>query len=110
MAFIGAQHTEETLVSGYDLTNGVSGWTSSNLIQFSNISIQLSYSTVINQPTLCVNQSHDNINWDCFYEELLPQGTDSLTIERNNFSGKYIQFVVKDGTGNGTIDVKLIAK
>lgn len=110
MAFIGSIYFEETLVTNYDLSNGVSGFTSSNLIQFSNVSIQISHVNVSDQPLICVDQSHDNINWDCIYEELLPVGTDSLTVERTNFTGKYLRFEVKDNNGQGTVSAKLIAK
>lgn len=110
MAFIGAQYFEETLVTNYDLSNGVSGWTSSNLIQFRDASIQISHVSVDNQPFICIEHSHDNSSWDCIYEELLPFGTDSLTIERTNFTGKFLRFKIKDTNGQGIVSAKLIAK
>ncbi len=110
MAFIGAQYFEETLVTNYDLSNGISAFTSSNLIQFRDASIQISHVNVNDQPLICVDHSHDNTNWDCIYEELLPVGTDSLTIERTNFTGKFLRFRIKDTNGEGTVSVNLIAK
>lgn len=110
MAFIGDIFKEETLVSIYDLTSGPTGWTSSNLIQFSNIALQLTHTSVSDQPRLCAYQSHDEVNWDCFFDGTVPEGTDSLTIERNNFTGKFVRFEVEDNNGIGTIGVKLIAK
>ena len=109
MAFIGDIYKEETLVTNYDLTNGATAWTTSNIIQFSNISLQVSYQNVSEQPNVCVYQSNDGVSWDCFYDNLLPIGNDSITIERNNFTGKFIKMDVDDN-GIGVISINLVAK
>lgn len=112
MAFIGDIYLEETLADSYDLSTGDSGFTSSNLIQFNNVAIQCSQTGATGSPTFILEQSHDGTNWDEIYNAHVSDGDGSSTIERNQFTGKYIKLsITRNGVApSGTMTVKLIAK
>lgn len=112
MAFIGDIYLEETLVTNYELGNGDSGFTSSNLIQFGTISVQCNQTNVKNNPTFILEQSHDGIAWDEVFRDYMSDGDGSSTIERNQFTGKFVRLrLIRNGSpATGLVTVKLIAK
>ena len=111
MAFLPEKNfLEQTLISGYSLSNGVTAFTSSDISKYMTISLQFQYSSVNGDTEFCLEQSNDNTNWSLLSDEyIIPIGSGNFVIDKGTFSGKYLRVNFKlVGTGNLTI--KLLAK
>lgn len=111
MAFLPERtYLEETLVNSYDLSNGISAFTSSDISQYITTSLQFVYNGVAGSNVFTIEQSNDNINWSNLSEEYeLPVSTGNLIIDKGSFSGKYIRVNITT-VGTGTLSVYLLAK
>ena len=111
MAFLPERtYLEETLVSSYDLSNGISAFTSSDISQYITTSLQFVYSNIQGSTIFTLEQSNDNTNWSDLSEEYeLPVSTGNFIIDKGSFSGKYIRVNVST-VGTGTLSVYLLAK
>ena len=111
MAFLPERNfLEETLVSNYDLSNGPTGFTTSDISEFNTLSLQFIYTSVAGTNVFVLEQSNDNTNWSDLSEEYeLPVSTGNFIIDKGSFSGKYIRVNVST-VGTGTLSVYLLAK
>lgn len=111
MAFLPEKNfLEETLVSGYSLSNGVTAFTTSDVSKYMTTSLQFIYSSVNDTNEFCLEQSNDSINWSLLSDEyIVPIGSGNFIIDKGTFSGKHLRVNFKI-TGTGTITIKLLAK
>jgi hypothetical protein len=112
MAFLPQRNfVEETLVNSYNLSAGISAFTSTNISDYNIISFQINANGINGNTTFVLEQSLDNINWTPISEDVyfLDNGSGSLTIQKSNFSGKYIRLRLTNA-GSGTISVFLLSK
>lgn len=101
---------EETLVSNYNLSNGVTSFTTSDVSKYITISLQFTYSSIMDDNEFKLEQSNDSINWSDLSESyLIPLGSGNFIIDKNTFSGKHIR-VNFNKTTMGSITIKLLAK
>lgn len=111
MAFLPEKtYLEETLISAYDLSTGVSTFTSSDLAKFSSISMHFSSTGVGGSNSFVIEQSGDSTNWSTLLDNSeLPAGDSNFVIDKAFFSGKLIrvQLVTNE---TGTLNCTLIAK
>ena len=106
MAFLPERNfLEETLVSNYDLSNGPTGFTTSDISEFNTLSLQFIYTSVAGTNVFVLEQSNDNTNWSDLSEEYaIPVGAGNFIIDKGTFSGKYVKINVTSTTsGNLTI-------
>ena len=111
MAFL-PQRTflEEKLVENYDLSNGVSAFTSSDISEFLTFSLQVNYDSIEGSNLFIIEQSNDNVNWSDLSDTLeLPVASGNFFIDKNSFSSKYIR-VNFTSTNIGSITIILICK
>lgn len=111
MAFLPEKNfLEQTLISGYSLSNGVTAFTSSDISKYMTISLQFQCSSINGDTEFCLEQSNDSTNWSLLSDEyVIPIGSGNFIIDKGTFSGKYLRVNLKlVGTGNLTI--KLLAK
>jgi len=111
MAFLPERNfLEETLVTNYDLSNGISAFTSSDFSQFKTVSLQFNYTNSNQNNDFTLEQSNDLINWSDLSEQFtLPVGSGSFVVDKNVFSGKYIRVNFKS-VGSGNITIILLGK
>jgi len=111
MAFLPEKNfLEETLTNNYNLSNGVSAFTSSDVSNYITLSLQFNYSSIQGQNDFILEQSNDAVNWSELSEEYtLPIGSGNFIIEKTNFSGKHLRvnFTV---VSQGTLTIKLLSK
>lgn len=112
MAFLPQRnYVEQTLANNYNLGNGLTAFTSVNIAEYNKISFQINTTGLSGSNRFTIEQSSDNVNWipinDTVYN--LDSGSGTLTIQKNDFSGKYIRIDLIDA-GNGTLTIILIAK
>jgi hypothetical protein len=106
MAFLPERNfLEETLVSNYDLSNGPTGFTTSDISEFNTLSLQFIYTDVTGTNLFVLEQSNDNTNWSELSETYsLPVGGGNFIIDKGTFSGKYLKIEITTTTsGNLTI-------
>lgn len=111
MAFLPEKNfLEETLTSGYSLSNGVTAFTSSDISRYLTTSIQFIYSTTNGENEFCLEQSNDSTNWSLLSDEyIIPIGSGNFIIDKGTFSGKHLRVNFKK-VGTGTITIKLLSK
>lgn len=111
MAFLPERtYIDETLVNNYNLSNGTTGFTSSDISKYITISLQFNYSNINGNNEFVIEQSNDSNNWGELGESyLLPIGSGSFIIDKNTFSGKHIRISFKV-VNSGSITIKLLAK
>lgn len=111
MAFLPEKNfLEETLTSGYSLSNGVTAFTTSDVSKYRTVSIQFIYTSINGDNEFCIEQSNDSINWSYLSEDYtVPIGNGNFIIDKNTFSGKHLRINFKI-VGSGTITIKLLAK
>lgn len=112
MAFLPQRnYKEQTLANSYNLSNGITAFTSDNIAEFNKISLQINTTGLTGSNSFKLEQSSDNFNWTPFNDNtyVLDLGSGSLVIQKNDFSGKYIRVNLNDAT-NGTLSIFLIAK
>lgn len=111
MAFLPEKnYIEETVVNNYDLSNGVTSFTSSDVSKYITLSLQFIYSSTNGDNEFCLEQSSDSVNWGTLSEEyIIPIGSGNFIIDKGTFSGKNIRVRLKK-VGIGNITIKLIAK
>lgn len=111
MAFLPQRnYKEETLVSNYDLSSGLSAFTSSDLSEFNTLSVQFIYSTVVGSNIFNLEQSNDSTNWSDLSENYeLPVSDGNFIIDKGTFSGKYVRVSITS-SGEGTLTLKVLAK
>lgn len=111
MAFLPEKtYFEETLVSGYSLSNGATAFTSSDVSKYITLSIQFIYSNSNGDNEMVIEQSNDSINWSELSESYrLPVGSGNFIIDKNTFSGKHIRISFKT-VGSGSITIKILSK
>ena len=95
MAFLPERNfLEETLVSNYDLSNGTSGFTTSDISEFNTLSLQFIYSSVAGSNLFTLEQSNDNTNWSDLSEEfMVPVGGGNDGTMTNMSSGSIVEDV-----------------
>lgn len=106
MAFLPERtYLEETLAKNYDLSNGPTGFTTSDISEFNTLSLQFIYTSAAGTNVFVLEQSNDNTNWSDLSEEYaLPVGGGNFIIDKGTFSGKYVKIDVTSTTsGNLTI-------
>lgn len=111
MAFL-PQRTflEETIVSNYNLSNGVTSFTSSDISKYLTFSLQFTYTNIAGDNEFILEQSNDSINWGNLSDvHKLPLGSGNFIIDKNTFSGKYIRINILN-TNLGTLTINLLAK
>lgn len=102
------QNFLETLASSYNLSLGATSFTSSDLSQYSKLSIQLTGSSLGGETTISISQSNNNINFDTLNGTTLSitSSSPSATLEKSFFSAKYLRVqLIAVGTGNITIQI-----
>lgn len=111
MAFLPERNfLEETLVSNYDLSNGPTGFTTSDISEFNTLSLQFVYTNVAGTNVFVLEQSNDNTNWSDLSEEYaLPVGDGNFIIDKGTFSGKYVKIDVTS-TSSGNLTIISLAK
>jgi len=111
MAFLPQRtYLEETLVKNYDLSNGITAFTSSDISQYITTSLQVVYTSIQGSTVFVLEQSNDNLNWSEISEEYeFPVGGGNFMIDKGTFSGKYLRVNLKI-TGNGIVSIYLLAK
>lgn len=111
MAFIPQKnYLEETIINNYNLTGGTESFNSSDISNYTILSLQFIYSSTKIGNIFIVEQSNDLTNWILLTEELeIPVGSGNFVIDKGSFTGKYIRirFITKS---EGTLSVKMIAK
>jgi len=101
---------EENLATNYDLSNGITGFTSSDLSKYLTFSVHVVYSSVAGSNLFILEQSNDNSNWSNLSEQYeLPVGNGNFIIDKGSFSGKYVR-VNLNSTSSGDISIILLAK
>ena len=112
MAFLPQRnYVEDTLVNSYNLNNGLTAFTSSNIADYNTISIQINANGLSGSNRFILEQSNDNSNWIALNSDIyvLDNGTGTLSIQKSNFAAKYLRVRLLDA-GNGTITIILISK
>jgi hypothetical protein len=111
MAFLPEKNfLEETIISGYSLSNGVTAFTSSDVSRYTTISLQFVYNNINGNTEFCLEQSNDNINWGLLSENYsIPIGSGNFTIDKGMFTGKHVRVNLKT-SGVGNLTIKLLAK
>ena len=112
MAFLPQRnYVEQTLASSYNLSTGITAFTSDNIAEYNKISFQISVVGASGTNRFEIEQSSDNTTWvpvnDTTY--VLDSGGGDILIQKNDFSGKYVRINLLDA-GNGTLTIILIAK
>ena len=101
---------EENLATNYDLSNGITGFTSSDLSKYLTFSVHVVYSSVAGSNLFILEQSNDNSNWSNLSKQYeLPVGNGNFIIDKGTFSGKYIK-INFDSTSSGDVSIILLAK
>jgi len=111
MAFL-PQRTflDETIVLNYNLTNGLTSFTTSDISKYLTMSLQFTYTNIIGDNEFILEQSNDSINWGNLSEiYTLPLGSGNFIIDKNTFSGKHIRINLLN-VDSGTLTIKLLAK
>ena len=102
--------TEEVLASAYDLSNGKTVFTSTDISDYNKINLQFSYANVSGENVFVVEQSNDNISWLAISESHdLANGTGTFAIDKSEFTAKYVRVCLTTAT-TGTLTINLIAK
>lgn len=112
MAFLPERnYKEQTLANSYNLTNGITAFTSDSVVEFNKISFQINTTGLAGDTSFRLEQSSDNSKWTPLSEDtyILPLGSGSLVIQKNDFTGKYVRVNLID-TGSGTLSIFLVAK
>ena len=111
MAFLPEKtNIEENLITAYDLSTGVSAFTSSDISKFTSLSLQFTAVDAGGSNSFVVEQSIDNTNWATLLENSsLPVGDSNFFIDKSFFSGKYVRIRLIT-TESGTLDCLLLAK
>ena len=111
MAFLPEKNfLEETLSNNYDLSNGVTAFTTSDLSKYMTISIQICYTNIQGSNEFILEQSNDATNWSELSEDyILPIGSGNFIIDKGTFSSKHLRVNFKLAE-SGTITTKLLAK
>lgn len=102
----------ETLVSSYNLANGVTAFPSSDISDYNRFSIQFIATTVKGTVIYSIEQSNDSVNWDVLdnaSDLAFTSSNPKFTIERNSFNGKHVRVCLKSTT-SGLLSLYLIAK
>jgi hypothetical protein len=101
---------EETICNNYNLSNGVSAFTSSDVSKYITLSIQVCYTNIQGNNEFVLEQSNDSTNWaDLSQNYTLPVGSGNFIIDKGTFSGKHIRLNLKVAS-RGLITIKLLAK
>jgi hypothetical protein len=101
---------EENLATNYDLSNGITGFTSSDLSKYLTFSVHFVYSSVAGSNIFVLEQSNDNTNWSNLSEEYeLPVGSGNFIIDKGTFSGKYVRANFSS-SASGNVSIVLLAK
>ena len=101
---------EEALASSYDLSNGDTTFTSSDIGDYSKINLQFEYSNISGENTFVIEQSVDNINWTEISEVYdFINGSGNFMIDKSEFTAKYVRVNVSTAT-SGVITITLLAK
>ena len=105
------QSLSETLASSYDLSSSPANFTSTDLSQYSKISIQIIGNSLSKFVTFKLFQSNDNVNFDELDDAdvILQPGNNSVTLEKSVFSGKYLRLRLISSS-SGTATIELLAK
>lgn len=111
MAFLPEKtNIEENLITAYDLSTGVSTFTSSDISKFTSLSLQFTAANASGSNSFAVEQSIDNTNWSILLDDSnIPVGDSNFFIDKSFFSGKYIRVRLVT-TESGTLDCLLLAK
>lgn len=111
MAFLPERNfLEETLASNYDLSNGATGFTTSDISEFNTLSLQFVYGSVAGSNLFTLEQSNDNTNWSDLSEEfMIPVGGGNFIIDKGVFSGKYVKINITTTT-SGNLSIISLAK
>lgn len=112
MAFLPQRNfVEDILANNYNLNNGTTAFTSTNIAEYNTFSIQVNTTGLSGSNRFVLEQSNDGSNWIPINEDIyvLDLGSGSLSIQKTNFSGKYLRVRLLDA-GNGTITIILISK
>jgi hypothetical protein len=111
MAFLPEKtYLDEILITNYDLSNGITSFTTSDVSKYITVSIQFIYSGVNGDNQFKLEQSNDSINWSDLSEIYsLPLGTGNFVIDKTTFSGKHIK-VSLILINTGFLTIKLLAK
>lgn len=101
---------EETLINAYDLSNGPANFTSSNISQYRTFSLQF-VGTNLEDSDFFIEQSNNGTDWDEIPNGfiMLQPNQSAFTVERTNFTGKYLRIRFTDTT-TGILSAYLIAK
>ena len=101
---------EETLASTYDLSNGATTFTSSDISDYNKFNLQFSYSEIQGENVFVIEQSIDNVNWIEISETYdLVNGTGTFIIDKSEFTAKYVRVNLDTATA-GTLTITLLAK
>jgi hypothetical protein len=101
---------EEALASSYDLSNGDTTFTSSDIGDYTKVNLQFSYSSVQGENVFVIEQSVDNTNWVEISETYdLVNGSGTFIIDKSEFTAKYMRVNLSTATA-GTLTITLLAK
>lgn len=101
---------EETLASSYDLTNGPTIFTSSDISDYTQFNLQFSYSDISGENVFVIEQSVDNVNWVEISETYnLVNGTGTFMIDKTKFTSKHMRINL-NSANSGTLTIMLLAK
>lgn len=111
MAFLPERNfLEETIANTYDLSNGATGFTTSDISEFNTLSLQFVYNGISDSNIFILEQSNDNVNWSEISETYeLPVGNGNFIIDKSTLTTKYVKVNFLT-TGSGTITIKSIVK
>lgn len=101
---------EEALASSYDLSNGDTTFTSSDIGDYTKVNLQFSYSGIQGENVFVIEQSVDNTNWVEISETYdLVNGSGTFIIDKSEFTAKYMRVNLSTATA-GTLTITLLAK
>ena len=102
---------QETLASSYDLSNGETTFTSSEISEYNKFSVQFTCTNFKGQTTIRLEQSLNGSNWDIIENSeitLTPSNCD-ITLQQMNWMSKYVRVNILT-TDSGVINIYLLAK
>ena len=102
---------EETLATAYDLANGATTFTSSDISEYNKFSVQFTCTGFRGETDLRLEQSLDGSTWDIIENSsisLTPSSCE-ITLQQMNWMSKYLRVNLLT-TEQGTINIYLLAK
>jgi hypothetical protein len=102
---------EETLATSYNLANGATTFSSSDISAYNKFSLQFTCTGFKGQTDIRLEQSLDGASWDIIEnsEISLTASNCEITLQQQNWISKYLRVNLLN-TSTGTINIYLLAK